>query len=48
MRIDKLRLKNFRCFSEVELDLDEDLTVLVAENGQGKSASVSATRSTRW
>ncbi|BBI71121.2 hypothetical protein HAALTHF_10310n [Vreelandella aquamarina] len=48
MRIDKLRLKNFRCFSEVELDLDEDLTVLVAENGQGKSAVLDAIRIGLW
>lgn len=48
MRVDKLRLKNFRCFSEIELDLDENLTVLVAENGQGKSAVLDAIRIALW
>lgn len=27
MRLDKLRLKNFRCFSEIELELNDKLTV---------------------
>lgn len=48
MRIDNLRLKNFRCFSEIEIDLDEKLTVLVAENGQGKTALLDAIRIALW
>lgn len=48
MRIDKLRLRNFRCFGEVEIDLNERLTVLVAENGQGKSAVLDAIRIALW
>ena len=48
MRINKLRLKNFRCFSELELKLNEKLTVLVAENGQGKSALLDAIRIALW
>lgn len=48
MRINKLRLKNFRCFSELELDLNEKLTVLVAENGQGKSTLLDAIRIALW
>lgn len=44
MKLQKLRLRNFRCFSEIELDLNEKLTVLVAENGQGKSAILDAIR----
>lgn len=38
MRIDKLRLTNFRAFEDVELELDPQLTVLVGRNGAGKTA----------
>jgi predicted ATP-binding protein involved in virulence len=38
LRVDHLHLHNFRCFSECALNLHENLTVLVAENGQGKTA----------
>ncbi|SMO44196.1 Predicted ATP-binding protein involved in virulence [Alcanivorax sp. DSM 26295] len=48
MKINRLRLKNFRCFSELELDLNEKLTVLVAENGQGKSTLLDAIRIALW
>jgi len=48
MKINRLRLKNFRCFSELEFDLNEKLTVLVAENGQGKSTVLDAIRIALW
>jgi len=48
MRIDKLRLRNFRCFSDIEIELNQNLTVLVAENGQGKSALLDAIRIALW
>ena len=38
MKLSKLRLENFRCFADLELELHPQLTVLVAENGQGKTA----------
>ena len=38
LRVDHLRLQNFRCFTECTLELHPDLTVLVAENGHGKTA----------
>jgi predicted ATP-binding protein involved in virulence len=38
LRVDHLRLTNFRCFSECAFDFHEQLVVLVAENGQGKTA----------
>lgn len=38
MRLDTLRLENFRCFKEVEIAFDEQLTVIVAPNGGGKTA----------
>lgn len=42
LRLDKLVLKNFRCFADCELDLHPQLTVLVADNGNGKSALLDA------
>jgi predicted ATP-binding protein involved in virulence len=42
LRIDSLRLTNFRSFSTCEIDFHPSLTVLVAENGQGKSAILDA------
>jgi predicted ATP-binding protein involved in virulence len=38
MHVKKVVLNNFRCFEEFELDLHPRLTVLVAENGGGKTA----------
>lgn len=38
MRLTKLKLKNFRCFSSFEIELEKDITVIVAENSRGKSA----------
>lgn len=42
LRLDKLTLKNFRCFAECEIELHPELTVLVADNGQGKTALLDA------
>src|SRR5947207_918223 len=41
-RLDKLSLRNFRCFSECSVDLHPALTVLFAENAQGKTALLDA------
>ncbi len=38
MHLKKVVLRNFRCFEEFEIDLHPRLTVLVAENGGGKTA----------
>ena len=38
LRIDRLGLHNFRCFAECAIELHPQLTVLVAENGRGKTA----------
>lgn len=38
MRLKKIILRNFRCFEKLDLDLHPRLTVLVAENGGGKTA----------
>lgn len=42
LRLDHLRLHNFRCFAECTVDLHPQLTVLVAENGGGKTAVLDA------
>lgn len=40
MYIEKVIIKNFRCFGEnpTEISLDENLTFFVGNNGSGKSA----------
>ena len=42
MRINKMHLKNFRCFENFTIEFEDDLTVIVAENGRGKSAVLDA------
>jgi predicted ATP-binding protein involved in virulence len=42
LRIDNLKLENYRCFSKCSLDFHPSLTVLVAENAQGKSTILEA------
>ncbi|GHU08748.1 hypothetical protein AGMMS50225_07960 [Betaproteobacteria bacterium] len=48
MNLTKLHLENFRCFAELDLEFHPQLTVLVAENGQGKSALLDAIRIALW
>lgn len=38
LRLDTLSLTNFRCFEQCEVGFHPNLTVLVAENGSGKTA----------
>ncbi|WP_405379312.1 AAA family ATPase [Phascolarctobacterium sp.] len=38
MQINKLKVKNFRCYEDMEIDFDPRLTVIVGENGKGKTA----------
>ena len=42
MRINNLHLTNFRCFDSLDIRFEEQLTVLVAPNGGGKSAILDA------
>lgn len=42
MRIESLRLQNFRGFEDATLPLDRPLTVLFGENGSGKSSVLTA------
>lgn len=48
MKLKKLEISNFRCFESLSIDLDEQLTVLVARNGQGKSSVLDAVRIGLW
>jgi predicted ATP-binding protein involved in virulence len=48
MKLKTLQLNNFRCFKSLNIDLDEQLTVLVAKNGQGKSSVLDAIRIGLW
>lgn len=38
MYIKKLELQNFRCYKHLEIDFNKNLTVIVGENGRGKTA----------
>ena len=40
--LDKLELENFRCFSKIEIKFHEQLTVIVAHNGGGKTTVLDA------
>lgn len=42
LKIDRIDIKNFRCFEDVSLSLDARLTVIVALNGQGKTSLLDA------
>ena len=48
MKLKNLQISNFRCFDSLSIDLDEQLTVLVAKNGQGKSSVLDAIRIGLW
>lgn len=48
MKVTSLKLLNFRCFKELNIELNEQLTVLVAPNGQGKSSVLDALRIILW
>ena len=41
MKLNSIRIKNFRCHEDLELDIDH-LTILVGPNGSGKSAVIYA------
>lgn len=42
LRMKRLQLANYRCFESLDLALEDDLTVLFAENGGGKTALLTA------
>lgn len=42
LNILKLRLRDYRCFEEIDIDFHERLTVLIAANGAGKTSILDA------
>jgi predicted ATP-binding protein involved in virulence len=42
MRINNLELQNFRCFEQYELELSDRFTLLIGDNGSGKTAVLDA------
>lgn len=48
MRINQLTIKNYRCFSALEVDFHPQITVLVAPNGQGKTTVLDAIKVALW
>lgn len=42
MKLERLHLKNFRCFDELTIEFGKRLTVIIAENGAGKTAILDA------
>ncbi|MDR2892159.1 MAG: AAA family ATPase [Deltaproteobacteria bacterium] len=42
MKLESLGLKNFRCFTDITVDFDPQLTVFVGVNGAGKTALLDA------
>lgn len=44
MKLSKVRISNFQCFSEkpIEIDFDEKLTALIGLNGSGKTSTLQA------
>ena len=48
MMLRSLELKNFRCFAQLTVEFHPQLTVLVANNGQGKTAILDALRIGLW
>lgn len=48
MKIERMSIQNFRCFENVQLVFDRQLTVIVALNGQGKSSLLDAIKIALW
>ncbi len=48
MKLEKITLKNFRCFKHIDVELHPKITILVANNGQGKSTILDAIRIALW
>ena len=48
MRIERVHLKNYRCFGTLSVGLHPQMTVLVAPNGQGKTSVLDAIKVALW
>ena len=42
MKLKSIRLVNYRCFTDAEIEFDEHITLLVGKNGAGKTAILDA------
>lgn len=42
MRLDKIELKNFRCFTKATFDFHADVTIIYGNNGSGKTTIIEA------
>ena len=42
MKLKNIRISNYRCFKEAEIDFDEHITLVVGKNGAGKTAILDA------
>ena len=42
MKLNKIYMKNYRCFEEITISLDQNVTLLVGKNGAGKTAVLDA------
>jgi len=48
VQLTRLELENYRCFTTLTLELDPQLTLLVARNGQGKTSLLDAIKVALW
>ena len=48
MKLKNISVKNFRCYASLSLDLHPQLTVLVANNGGGKTTLLDAICKSLW
>lgn len=48
MRLKRLTISNFRCFESLQIDFHDELTVLIAPNGSGKTTVLDAARVALW
>lgn len=48
MKLEKITLENFRCYQHLDIDFHPNITVLAANNGQGKTTILDAVRIALW
>lgn len=42
MKLNQIKISNYRCFKEVEIDFDDHITLVVGQNGAGKTTILDA------